>query len=230
MPALHGGPRPARPPPFDLYIFDLDGTLVDSRSDLARCVNRARADLGLAALPEEEIYGYIGEGVARLMERALPPERRSRLDEATARFREHYARHLLDTTRVYDGVPDLLEALASRGAWLAVATNKPEVFSRAILEGLGIAHRFSLVVGGDTLPERKPSALPVRHILAAARAPVDRTLLVGDSAVDVETARNAGVAVCAVSWGLGGKEALASLRPDFLADRPSDVLAAGAAS
>jgi phosphoglycolate phosphatase len=215
-------------PRFDQYIFDLDGTLIDSAADIGRSVNACLGELGLTPLPIERIRTYIGEGVHRLMERALEGRWPDHLEEAISRFRAHYAAHLLDETRAYDGVPAVLEALHARGAHLAVCSNKPEAFSRAILRGLGLDRFLDLVLGGDSLPERKPSPSCVRHILGQSGARPERTLLVGDSRIDVETARNAGVAVCVVTYGLERPEVLAALHPDFLADRPEQILEATA--
>lgn len=215
--------------PFDLYVFDLDGTLVDSRGDIAAAVNLARGDLGLGPLAPEEISGYIGEGVRRLMERAIDSDLHGQLESAIARFRFHYRDHLLDTTRPYPGVPALLETLAARGARMAVVSNKPRDFSEAILRGLSLLSHFDLVLGGDSLPERKPRPEPLLHVLAALGALPARALMVGDSRIDVLAARAAGLSVCAVTWGLEERATLEVLGPDYLVDRPEAVLAAGAA-
>lgn len=216
-------------PPFELYIFDLDGTLVDSCEDIARAVNLCRRDLGHPPLSLEVVRRYVGEGVARLMERALPPGMESRLEEAVQIFRERYAANLLESTRPYPGVPSLLEALRERGARLGLATNKPEAFSRTILDGLGLTPHFHAILGGDSLPERKPHPMCVDVLRRRAGAPPrERTLFVGDSRVDVLTARNAGVPVCAVTYGLEDPEVLAAHAPDFTAASPAAILEVGA--
>jgi phosphoglycolate phosphatase len=220
--------RPATP--FGLYIFDLDGTLVDSRADLTGAVNFCRADLGLPPLSQEVVQEYVGEGAVRLLEQALGEDQRHLLAPALDLFRGYYRAHLLDSTRPYPGITDLLEELRDRGARAAVASNKPEGFSRSILEGLGLTRHFSVILGGDSLPARKPDPAPVRHILAALAMDAEHALLVGDSHVDIETARQSGIPVCAVTYGFERREALLALRPDFLADEPAQVLAAGRAA
>jgi phosphoglycolate phosphatase len=212
--------------PFALYVFDLDGTLVDSRTDLAHAVNAARDAMGLSPLGVEEIQGYVGEGASRLLERSLGPAHVHRLAEALDLFCAHYRAHLLDSTRAYEGVADLLAELGRLGAEKVVVSNKPEEFSRAVLRGLGLADHFSAVLGGDTLPERKPSAVPIRHVMGAAGVARDATLVVGDSGIDVRAARSAEVRVCAVTYGFTSRASLTALEPDFFADRPADVLRA----
>lgn len=211
---------------FSLYLFDLDGTLVDSREDLAHAVNHAREGLGLGSLSLATVSGYVGEGLAKLMERALGAEHADLLEEATRRFRTYYAAHLLAHTRAYEGIEALLRELVTGGARLAVATNKPEAYSRAILAGLGLARYFEALVGGDTLAERKPHPLPLLHLMGRFSASPAQTLMVGDSAIDVLAARAAGVPICAVTYGIGPRDELRALAPDFLADHPEEVLAA----
>jgi phosphoglycolate phosphatase len=182
-------------------VFDLDGTLIDSRRDLATAVNRTRVELGLAPLAVAEIVGMVGEGARRLVEKALgaevPPER---FEEVFGRYLEHYRAVLLDTTQAYDGMPEALARLAARYP-LAVLTNKPEDLSRAVLAGLGLLEHFRALVGGDSLSRRKPD--PAGLLLLAERlgAPPEDTLLVGDSAIDAATARAAGARFALVTWG-----------------------------
>ena len=146
------------------------------------------------------------------------------LDQALAAFLEHYAAHLLDRTVLHDGVEALLRALAADGVVQSVATNKPEAMARAILHGLGVAQVFVDVVGGDSVPNHKPDPAML-HALAARTGMGPRdTLLVGDSPVDVATARAAGVAVCAVTWGLTPTAVLRDAVPDYLIDRPDELL------
>jgi phosphoglycolate phosphatase len=194
---------------YDLCIFDLDGTLADTREDIAQAANRMRAELGLAETAPERIYGYIGRGVHNLVARTLEGAAADRLDEAVQRFRVHYGAHLLDRTRLYPGVAELLAALNGGGVRCAVATNKPEGFSRDILAGLGVAARFEHVLGGDSVENRKPHPEAVQRILRAAGIAAERTLFVGDSLIDVETAAAAGVDCAVVAWGYEDPGALA---------------------
>jgi phosphoglycolate phosphatase len=234
-PAVSRDPMPSpstdpRSPPasarFSLYIFDLDGTLVDSRADLAASINVARVSLGLGPLPEETIEGYVGEGLARLIDRAMGPEAAHLHDEAARLFRAHYAEHLLDHTRAYDGVVGLLASLHEGGAPLTVATNKPEVFARAILRGLGLERFLLDVVGGDTLAARKPDPLPLLHLCERFGVAPSRALMVGDSRIDALAAHGAQMPLCAVSWGIGRREDLETHAPAYWAHHPRDVLRA----
>jgi phosphoglycolate phosphatase len=187
-----------------LIVFDLDGTLVDSRQDLAFAVNRTLAELGARPLPEPEVTGMVGEGARLLVDRALasagvPPGEAPR---ALERFLEVYDEHLLDHTRAYDGIGGLLERVHGL-ARLAVLTNKPTRASRRVLAGLGIESYFTRVIGGDNEFGRKPDPRALLHLVETAEADRRQTLLVGDSRIDLETARNAAVPCCLVRWGFG---------------------------
>jgi len=201
-----------------LLVFDLDGTLVDSTDDLAASANAALAALGLPARSREEVRSFVGEGARRLIERAVAP-RADLTERALELFFEHYSEHLVDATRAYEGVPEVLRALR---APLAVATNKPGRFARRILAHLGLLDAFFAVLGGDEAP-RKPAPALIDRLRGAVAASREATVLVGDSRVDLETASNAGVRFVGVSWGIGSEELRA--RGLALAARPSDLLA-----
>lgn len=201
----------------DGVIYDLDGTLVDSKDDLADSVNAMLVRLGLPERDRATIHGFIGEGAERLIRRSLGPAHQDRYPEAAPVWREEYRSRLLRTTRLYDGVAEvLLLPPANRG----VLTNKPGGFAREILSGLGVADAFRAVLGGDEGP-RKPAPDGLLGLCAALGVAPDRALLVGDSAVDLETGRAAGVRVCAVTWGLGEHAALAGA--DYLCRTPSEL-------
>jgi phosphoglycolate phosphatase len=201
-------------------MFDLDGTLIDSRADLAGSLNHVLAALGLATIAPATVFGYVGNGARALVERALGPQRRAEWDRGVELFLAHYGTHLLDQTELYPGVRDALAALAAAGIALSVLTNKPEGMSRRILAGLDISSRFVDVVAGDTLPTRKPHPAGVAQLLARTATPAARALLVGDSPIDLATAQAAGVAFCGVGWGLdlGG---LRSAGAAVVADAPA---------
>ncbi|MBI3391693.1 MAG: HAD hydrolase-like protein, partial [Nitrospirae bacterium] len=165
---------------FRLIIFDLDGTLIDSRVDVANAANAARASVGLASLPLETVQGYVGDGVTKLVERILPEERRNAFDAALAAFLEFYAAHSLDHTTLYPGVRETVETLA-RSRKLAVVTNKRRYLTMPILEGLGIVRFFAQVVGGDGPLARKPSPEPLLHVLNTQGVAPSEALMVGDS-------------------------------------------------
>jgi phosphoglycolate phosphatase len=199
---------------YDLLVFDLDGTLADTRQDLARSVNHALASLGRPPLGLETIVRYVGNGARRLLERALGeaagPEQ---VEAALASFLGHYRVNCLVDTRLYPGVHEALERLESRR--LAVLSNKPLGPSRTILAGLGILKRFERVEGGDSVPAKKPEPGGLLGLLEAAGVSPERALMVGDSAVDVQTARAAGVPVAGVSYGFRPED-FAAHPPDFL--------------
>ncbi len=188
-----------------LAIFDLDGTLVDSREDLYRAVLHALAALGLPPRSLEEVVSFVGEGAARLVSRAIEPQQHL-LEPALAEWRAHYDEHLLDHTRLYPGVG---AALASARCALAVHTNKPGAMARRILDGLGVLSRFGTVVGGDEAP-RKPDPTGTLEIMAGLGASPAETVFVGDSRVDQQTAAAAGVRFVAVSWGFSPASPLAA--------------------
>jgi phosphoglycolate phosphatase len=198
-------------------IYDLDGTLIDSRADLADSVNAMLARMGLPQHAPAVIFGFIGEGAERLIRRSLAPRHDDRYEEAAPIWREEYARRLLARTCLYDGVDELLRrAPAAR----AVLTNKPGGFAREILAGLGIAQAFRAVLGGDEAP-RKPAPDGLLRLCARLDVQPAEALFVGDSAIDLATGRAAGVRVCAGTWGLGERAALAAA--DYLCDTPLHV-------
>jgi phosphoglycolate phosphatase len=204
-----------------LTIFDLDGTLIDSRLDLAASANAALAKVGLPLRSEAEIGSFVGEGARRLVEKAIAP-RQELIEPALAAFLDHYSKHLLVRTTEYDGVRDVLDALT--GTPLAVATNKPGPFAREILQRLGFLDRFVAVLGGGEGP-RKPDPALLQRIMALAAAKPEETTFVGDSRVDVETARAAGTKLIAVRWGFGSLEELvtAGAREDELVETPREL-------
>ena len=207
-------------------VFDLDGTLVDSRRDLATAVNATRADLGLDPLSLAEVVSKVGEGARNLVRRSLPAEIEGPAFEAAFRaFGGHYAAVCLDTTLPYPGIGELLSRLAGRTP-LAVLTNKPEATSRAILEGLGLASLFAEIVGGDTLPARKPDPVGIVHLGERfGRAPAS-LVLVGDSAIDEATARAAGCRFVLVEWGFASPEERVRLAADARAADAGELEAA----
>lgn len=208
-----------------LFIFDLDGTLIDSERDLALSVNAMLRHTGRAPLPQPVIASYVGRGVAVLMRRALGASAsESEVEDAAAFFLDYYRAHMLDNTTLYPGVEETLEGLTSpegiaqasaRG--LAVLTNKPIKFTRQILAGLGVDRFFPFVYGGNSFEQKKPHPVGVLRLMEETGAAPHETLMVGDSTTDVETGRNAGVLTCGVTYGIGSSS-LASLPPDLLLD------------
>jgi len=208
---------------YDHVVFDLDGTLVDSRADLAEAVNHVLRTLGRPELPPATLHGYVGEGARVLVERALGIEHQNLLPRGVEAFMAYYGAHLLDATRPYPGISEALAALAARGVTLSVLTNKPVGMSRAILEGLGLAPRFVEILGGDSLPVRKPDPAGLEHLRARTGTARERVLLVGDSGIDLRTARAGRVAFCGVAWGLT-PDALLAARPERVIEHPAELV------
>ncbi len=202
-------------------LFDLDMTLVETREDIAISANAVRAGFGLEPLSIADLVPMIGDGVRMLLERALGPAGAGRQDEALARFREHYARHCLDRSYVYEGIPELLASLASRPK--AVVSNKPEAFCWQVLRGVGIAEAFAVVIGGDSLDALKPDPAPLVAASERLGVPAAACVMVGDTWRDVRAGRLAGCRVVAVTYGLGSRERLLEERPDALVDHPSEI-------
>lgn len=184
-------------------LFDLDGTLVDSRADLATAVNLVRADFGLAALPVTQVTGYVGNGVRMLLRRALADLPDIDLPTAVARMGEHYLAHLLDATVAYPGVVEGLARLAAAGYVLGVVTNKPEKPARRICEALGLAPPVTVIVGGDSCPCLKPSPEPIHFALAQLGATTADAWLVGDNYTDLQAGAAAGLRTCLCRYGFG---------------------------
>jgi phosphoglycolate phosphatase len=208
----------------DLFIFDLDGTLIDSKLDLAHAVNATRAHLNLPPLEHELIFSYVGNGAPVLIRRVLGPEASEELvNQALEYFLAYYREHMLDYTVLYPGVRETLEKLDNGERRLAVLTNKPVRISAAILDGLNVGQHFFRVYGGNSFEQKKPDPIGIETLLREAGARKERTLMVGDSAVDIQTARNAGIPCCGVTYGFQ-PESLAACPPDFLIERMDKLL------
>lgn len=201
----------------DLLIFDLDGTLIDSKRDLADSVNATRAWMNLPPLPDEAVYSYVGNGAPVLIRRAFPDATDHEVAQALKHFLEYYREHMLDATSLYPGVQQALDRLYAAGVPMAVLTNKPVRFSIRLIEGLGLEMHFFRVYGGNSFEEKKPHPMGIDVLVAEVRAVRERTIMVGDSAVDVLTARNARVRACGVSWGFQ-PETFVEAPPDFIID------------
>lgn len=203
-------------------IFDLDGTLIDSQQDLIRSVNAMLAEMGRETLQEDTISGYIGHGAPQLIERALGDGAGKEEHERALRFfLAHYEEHKLDSTCAYPGVAEALEEL--RGFSMAVLTNKPARVSVRILEGLGLARYFRAVYGGNSFETKKPDPQGARKILEQFGAAPGEAMLIGDSEVDVQTARNAGTLAATVNYGFGTHDR-AAYPADIYLDRLTELV------
>lgn len=210
---------------FELVVFDLDGTLVDSREDLAAATNQVLAHFGGAPLPLEAVTRMVGDGARMLVERALRDAGLAvPVDDALEVFHRAYATVLADTTRPYAGIQDLLDGLRGQAA-LAVLTNKPLAPTERLLDEFGWADTFNGVIGGDGPWPRKPDPAGLEALMSQAGVKPAQTVMVGDSVADVGVAERAGTAMCFVAWGFGNARGDVHLRGhEFVAHAPQDVL------
>jgi len=207
----------------DLLMFDLDGTLIDSRNDLADSVNETFRALGLPQKPREFLYGHVGNGVRRLIADSLDGTSGGLLSKALQIFETIYLEHLLDETCLYPGIAAVLEHF--RAKTKAVVTNKPIVYTTRILEGLQADRSFDLVVGSESATQLKPHPEMLFKTLLHFRVSPHRAVMIGDSPNDILAARAAGVLSCGVGYGIGDLEILRAANPDLLAERPEDIKA-----
>jgi phosphoglycolate phosphatase len=202
----------------DLFVFDLDGTLIDSKLDLALAVNASRENAGMGPLEHELIYSYVGNGAPTLIRRALGPGASDKQAEQSLDFfYEYYKEHMLDNTGLYPGVQEALDELLEMGKPMAVLTNKPVRFSCLLVERLGLEGHFLRTYGGNSFETKKPDPYGLNLLMSELATPPERTIMVGDSAVDVQTANNAGVISCGVTYGLQ-PETFEQHRPEILVD------------
>jgi len=203
-------------------IFDLDGTLIDSKLDLALSVNAALGEMGRGPLPHEQIFSYVGQGAPNLIGRALG---QGATEEECLRglefFIKYYSVHKLDHTVLYPGVREALDALS--GMPMAILTNKPVGASCGIIKGLGLAGHFRFVYGGNSFERKKPDPLGIETILRDFGVAPAQSMVVGDSEIDVQTARNAGTWVCGVTYGFGSHR-FDEYPPDLLVDALTDLV------
>jgi phosphoglycolate phosphatase len=213
---------------FRLIVFDLDGTLVDSRRDIAESANATLVEFGASPLEEDAIGRMVGDGAPTLVARAFAAAGRSKPDAALERFLSIYHRRLLRYTRPYAGMPQTLERLSTRAS-LAVLTNKPIAATLEILKGLDLLRYFApdRIVGGDGPFPRKPDPSGLRHLASLCGVAAEETVLVGDSAIDWRTAQSAAAQACLARYGFGweGFPTDQLSAGDWVIDRPSDLLA-----
>ena len=210
-----------------LLIFDLDGTLVDSREDLANSVNAMLIHFGKKELPREVIASYVGDGAPMLVRRALgDPDDENFVQDAMLYFMSWYREHKLDSTYVYDGIKESLDAIQkSRDGQpfkMAVLSNKPVGPSRAIVEALGLGQYFFQIYGGNSFHTKKPDPAGVQALLEEAAVTTEETVIIGDSDVDMLTARNAGIYSVGVTYGLA-PHTLQDAPPDVQIDHPREL-------
>jgi len=214
------------PWPCRLFLFDLDGTLIDSKNDIAASANLSLRRLGLPELPPARVADFVGDGVRKLIHRTLRESTGAEASEeqvgmCVELFLEEYEGHLLDSTHLYAGVQEALDRLY--WARFGIVTNKPERLSRKILEGLGLGSRFCTILGGDSTPLRKPDPAPLNEAMARCGATARGTVMVGDSPVDIDAGRAAGVTTCGISGGFRGREALEAAGCDLIIESISEL-------
>jgi len=211
-----------------MVMIDLDGTLIHTAPDLADCANRMLTDLGRAPFPLETVMTWIGNGVPRLVKRALTGEmwgepETALFDKALANFQRHYAAHVSDLSRPFPGVVEGLAQLKARGYRLACITNKAEAFTLPLLRNLDLHQYFELILSGDSLPKQKPDPLPLMHACRHFGITPDHGVLVGDSSNDVEAARAAGMPVLCVPYGYNHGHDIREANPDAVVDSLAEV-------
>lgn len=207
-----------------LLIFDLDGTLVDSSKDLAIAMNATREHAGLAPIDSELVYRYVGNGAAELVRRALGPDASEQLQrESLVFFLDFYANNALGNTFLYPGIKDAVATLNAAGHTLAVLTNKPSRISIDVVHEMGLSPYFARIYGGDSLLEKKPDPEGIDELRGEFGTSIADTLMIGDSAVDIRTARNAGVKSCGVLWGFQ-PESFDEYSPDYRVSEAGELV------
>jgi 2-phosphoglycolate phosphatase len=204
-----------------LFVYDFDGTLVDTFADIANSVNLALAEMNIQSLSRETIRRNIGSGVVNLMSRSLEGSGCDDVEMAVSFFQKHYNNHLLDQTKLYPNGREVVEHFSKKKN--AILSNKPISFVEKILTELNFLSLFDSVLGGDSLSERKPNPMGLQLLMTNLNCPVKEVLMIGDSAIDIETGKNAGVLTCGVTYGLGNPVSLHNSKPDYLIDNLSNL-------
>jgi len=204
-----------------LFVYDFDGTLVDTFADIANSVNLALAEMSIQSLSRETIRRNIGSGVVNLMSRSLEGSGCDDVEMAVSFFQKHYNNHLLDQTKLYPNGREVVEHFSKKKN--AILSNKPISFVEKILTELNFLSLFDSVLGGDSLSERKPNPMGLQLLMTNLNCPVKEVLMIGDSAIDIETGKHAGVITCGVTYGLGDPISLYNSKPDYLIDNLSNL-------
>lgn len=207
----------------DLYIFDLDGTILDSGKDIVLAVNYAMEKLGLEKFSESQVISKVGYGAKKLIDDLIPGESQDIKEKALEYFRDFYFQNPVIYSKLYDGIEDILEYLKNKSKKIAVVTNKYEDISKRILSYLKVLDLIDIIVGADTTKEKKPSPLPVYYTLEKLNVDKNCSIIIGDSETDVLTGKNAGIYTCLVLHGYGNKELAKSLNPDFIVENVGEI-------
>lgn len=201
---------------FRLYIFDLDGTILDSKEDIAIAVNYGLEKVGMKAKAPDEIVRYVGYGAKKLIDDLLPDSSEDIKSKVLEYFREFYTSNPVVKSKLYEHTQDILAKIKSKDKKVAVITNKYEEISKRILKHFQILDLVDIVVGADTLPEKKPSPLPVFYALEKIGQKKEESMIIGDSETDILTGKNASIHTCLVLHGYGNKDLALNLKPDFV--------------
>ncbi len=207
----------------ELIIFDLDGTLIDSSGDIAWVANRVLESIGRPVLDPEEIKKKIGWGIKQLLTELLPDEKPEVIESARKRFLDIYGNHLVVETRPYPGVVETLEHFSRLGKKMALVTNKPESLAIGILEQLDLSDFFGVVLGGDSLSRRKPHPEPVEKVLSELGVAPEKGVFVGDSPIDCETGKAAGLCTIGAAYGFRGRPELEEAGCDVIIEDFSEL-------
>ncbi|MDH5542207.1 MAG: HAD hydrolase-like protein [Nitrospinota bacterium] len=208
----------------NLIIFDLDGTLIDSKKDIADAVNSTLAAMGQREIPVEHLYSFVGNGVRPLIEKSMIESGNAeRLPEAIKHFQDTYIETLLDTTVMFDGIPEVLEHFASLGKKMAVASNKPFRYVDKIIDGLDMRRYFLSVKGGDSYQTSKPEPEMILSIIEEASSSRKESVIVGDSRVDIKAGINSGIRTVGVTYGFREREEIIEAKPDAMIETPIEL-------
>lgn len=207
---------------FKLLIYDLDGTLVDTREDIALSANHMLSQMGKPLLDHAEISSYVGRGVHHLISGCLKTVDSKQIEKGIKIYRNHYAEHMLDHSQLYPGAKEMLELYRARPQ--VVLTNKPNPFSRDLLAALGVADYFKEIIAGDSEYPKKPDPGAVYAMMKRFSSAPKETLFVGDSLVDIETAKNAGIAIAVVTHGFSSPGELQSAAPEAIVDSFEELM------
>ncbi len=206
----------------EVLLFDFDGTLIDSKVDIATAVNLTLGELGLPLRPQEEIFGFVGDGVKRLLRLSVGEDNQEAHERALQVFRRHYLDHCVDTTRWYPDIWEVLQYYKERKK--AIVTNKSFEYTVAIIEGLQAGDLFQHIESPRDPAELKPEPAMLERALEAFGTDPAQAVMIGDSTNDVRAAQAAGMRVCAVGYGYGDREKVKALHPDFYCESSHDLL------
>ncbi len=205
-----------------LLIYDLDGTLVNTREDIVRAANHMLQQMGQSGISAEEVSSYVGKGLYFLIKGCLKTEDAKKIEKGSKIYRDHYAAHMMDHSSLYPGAREILEYFKNKKQ--AVITNKPNPFSYQMLKALGVADYFVEIVAGDSDYPKKPDPGAVLAMMQKENVLPGETVFIGDSAIDIQTGRNAGIKTVVVTHGFSGEDELKLARPDAMVRDFSELL------